>query len=115
MRTLENIYQNTLGTSYKLYHQQNKPSIALEINQISFLINNQELKAFVNSTESIINYHSQCTCPPDLENKMVIYQAKQTEIRMILSYNQLIQLKDLLKGTHFKLSMDSILHKYKIN
>ncbi|NJB83705.1 hypothetical protein [Wenyingzhuangia aestuarii] len=115
MRTLENIYQNNLGTSYRINNTEDNAFLALEINKVSFLINDRELSEFVKSTESILNYHSQCTCPPDLKNKMVIYQAEQTEIRMLLSYNQLLQLKDLLKGTDFKLSMDTLLNKYKIN
>ena len=45
---------------------------------------------------------------------MVIYQSNQTEIRMTLSFNQLIELKDLLKGTNFRRSMDDMLKKYKI-
>lgn len=115
MKTLESIYNNTLGASYKITNGAEKNYLALEMNQVSFLINDVELKSFVNATGKIINHHSQCTCPPDLENKMVIYKAKQTEIRMLLSFNQLKHLKDLLKGTQFKLSMNSLLDQYKIN
>ena len=114
MRTLDRIYQNGLGCSYKIITDENIKYIALEIHQVSFLINDKELKSFINSIETIISHHKDCTCPPELENKLVIYKAKQTEIRMLLSANQLFLLKDLLKGTHFKLSMNSILKEYKI-
>lgn len=113
---MDNIYENSLGTSFRIDTNMNdKNVIALEINQISFLINHKELKQFVKSSQEILNHYDNCTCSPDLENKMVIYKAKQTEIRMVLSYNQLFLLKDLLKGTEFKLSMDDLLEKYKIS
>ncbi len=116
MKTLESIYNNRLGNSYKIISADNKKDlVALEMNQISFLINDEELKSFITSTQTIINHHSQCSCPPDLENKMVIYKSNQTEIRMLLSFNQLFLLKDLLKGTEFKLSMNQILENFKIN
>ncbi|MGY6647674.1 hypothetical protein [Wenyingzhuangia sp. IMCC45574] len=116
MKTMHKIYQNNLGTSYKIENN-NIPfdMIALEILQVSFLINDKELKAFVNSAQEILNHYANCSCEPDQENKMVIYKAKQAEIRMQLSYNQLTLLKDLLKGTDFKLSMNSLLKKYKIS
>lgn len=116
MKTMEYIYDNKLGASYrveKIIDDENV--IALEINQISFLINHRELKQFVRSSEEILNHYADCTCSPDLENKTVIYKAKQTEIRMKLSYNMLHQLKDLLKGTEFRLSMNHLLKKYKIS
>ncbi|MDO6737407.1 hypothetical protein [Wenyingzhuangia sp. 2_MG-2023] len=115
MKTFTEIYSNNLGTSYELSEfGSNEKFLVLEVNEISFYINKSELEAFVKSTEIIINHHSQCTCPPDLENKMVVYQAKQIEIRMLLSYNQLFYLKDLLKGTEFKLSLETVLNKFKI-
>ncbi len=116
MKTLKSIYQNNLGSCYQVINDKDLSidCLALEINQISFLIDDSELKTFIKSTETILNHHSQCTCPKDLENKMVIYKNQQTEIRMLLSYHQLIQLKDLLKGADFKLSMNDLLKKYKI-
>lgn len=116
MKTIENIYHNNLGSSYHIINgHSDETHLALEINQISFFVNEKELKEFITSTIKIIGYHKDCTCSKELKNKMVIYQSKQTEIRMKLSYNQLLELKDLLKGTDFKLSMDVILNKYKLN
>lgn len=116
MKTMDYIYDNKLGASYRIENITDEENIvALEINQVSFLINHKELKQFVNSSEEILNHYANCTCSPDTENKIVIYKAKQTEIRMKLSYNQLQQLKDLLKGTQFRLSMNHLLKKYKIS
>ncbi|MGY5351002.1 hypothetical protein ACXGQW_00270 [Wenyingzhuangia sp. IMCC45533] len=117
MKTLKNIYNNQLGASYQVIddHEPFHHLMALEINQISFLVNQQELESFVESTYKILNYHASCSCSKDLVNKTVIYQSKQMEIRMLLSYHQLIQLNDLLKGTAFKLSMKDMLSKYKIS
>lgn len=116
MKNLENIYDNKLGSTYKIYsHPEDRKLLAIEINSVSFLINHQELKNFITSIDSIIDYHKNCTCAKDLENKMVIYQAAQTEIRMRLSFDQLLQLRDLIKGTDFKLGMHKVLEKYKIS
>jgi|GEM_PF-3672875 len=115
MKTLKSIYKNKLGESYKIYSNSKENYIALEINCISFLIGLKDLKAFTNSLQTIINYYKDCTCAKEVENKWVVYKTKQTEIRMLLSFEQLYLLRDLLKGTNFKLSIKSLLKQYKIN
>lgn len=115
MKTLENIYQNKLGNSYQEITNETTANMILEIHQISFAINFKELYAFTNSVDSIIDHYKECKCSKDRSNKLVIYKAKQTEIRMLLSTNELFLLKDLLIGTDFKLSMDSMLKKFKIS
>lgn len=114
MRSIYTIYENIVGTSFEMINEEKKSLIILEIGSISFMINQSELTNFVKSMEQIINYHKDCTCPRDLKNKMVVYQADKTEIRMKLSYDELFLLKDLLKGTKFKLEMDKILNDYRI-
>ncbi|MGY5353416.1 hypothetical protein [Wenyingzhuangia sp. IMCC45467] len=114
MRTINTIYENILGITYELINEQQLSIVVLEIRSVSFMINHNELATFIKSMEQIIDYHKECTCPKDLKNKMVVYQAEETEIRMKLSHNELHQLKDLLKGTKFKLEMDEILSNYRI-
>ena len=115
MRTINTIYENILGISFELFNKQKKSIVILEIGSISFMINHYELINFINSMEQIIEHHKACSCPKNLKNKMVIYQADYTEIRMRLSYDELFLLKDLLKGTKFKLEMSEMLKNYRID
>lgn len=114
MRTIHTIYENILGITFELVDERERAIVVLEMGSISFMINHKELNSFIKSMEQIINYHKDCTCPRDLKNKMVIYQAEEAEIRMNLSYQELHLLKDLLKGTKFKLEMNEMLSAYRI-
>ncbi|MDO3694657.1 hypothetical protein QVZ41_07335 [Wenyingzhuangia sp. chi5] len=114
MRSIKTIYENIIGITFELLNEEKKSIIVLEIGSVSFMINHKELSNFIKSMEEIISHYKNCNCSKDLKNKMVVYQADCTEIRMKLSYDELFLLKDLLKGTKFKLEMDDILNNYRI-
>ncbi|WP_010135858.1 hypothetical protein [Ochrovirga pacifica] len=114
MKSYKIIYANHFGNSCLLLESLNQKIVYLEFNQLILSVETQELNSFIKSTQEIINLHSNCKCPRDFKNKMIVYKGNQMEIKMVLSYNQLLQLIDLLKGTVFKISMDDILKSYRI-
>ena len=114
MNTLNTLYENILGITFELHYDENEAVIILEMGNISFTVYHHELSNFVKSIEDIIENHKTCTCPTNMKNKIVIYEIQDIEVRMKLSYEELFQLRDLLKGTEFKLEMDQMLNNYNI-
>lgn len=106
------IYKNQLGGTFSI--NDDLSVLAVELKNISFLINREEVTKYVDSTGKILEYYKECQCPKDLANKRVSYKTNGVEITMTLSMNELLLLQDLMKGTQFNLNMDSVLDSYRI-
>lgn len=115
MNTSNLIYENRIGTTFEIYKTEKVSAIVIEISNISFMIEKKELIGFKKSIAKIIDYHKDCSCPKNIKNKTIIYQADETEIKMKLSFEELYLFKDLIKGTKFKLEMDNMLSNFRIN
>lgn len=114
MSTINNIYENILGITLEITDEEQQKIVILETGNVSFTINHKELTSFIHSINAMIKYHKDCTYPTNVKNKIVIYETYDIEVRMKLSYEELFQLRDLLKGTKFKLEMDEILNHCNI-
>ena len=116
MKTLQKIYQNPLGSSYHIVDDINESrKIAMEINQISLLVEEHELEQLKTSTQKILSHYQGFYSDQSTENKTIVYKSKQAEIKMMLSFTQIKHLHDLLKGTIFRLSMSKLLSEFKIH
>ena len=83
--------------------------LAIELKNISFLINAEEVAKYLDSTSKIIEYYNEYQCPKDLANKQISYKTTGVEINMKLSMSELHLLSDLMKGVNFHLTLNKLI------
>ena len=83
--------------------------INIIFNNTGLHLNNAELHIFLQDIENALDKGMNC-CGEDSENcKSMLLETPMTQLSFAMSYNDLISMKNLIKGTLFELELTNLL------
>ena len=118
MDDINTIYYNKFGITFqwKKWIAKDFKKIQIVFRNTGLLLTQSELIQFSDTIERTLD--SACLCNDCMENdscKLVLLKAPNPQTSFSMTYNELKEIQDLIKGTLFQLGLDILLKKQMIN
>lgn len=117
MDEIYTIYNNDYGISFQWKRDALKDlkKIQLVFRDTGLFLTLKELAKFAKIIEKTINRPSKCNkCKEDKNCKSIVLETPAAQVSFAMSYNELLNIKDLVEGTLFKLQLENIYKRLSI-
>lgn len=108
------VYKNNIGISFTIkreYMPYEDDKINLVFNTTALRLNDVELEIFLQDIESAVAKPLKCKCENPKDCKSILVETPLEQLSLAMSYNELLQMKDLIKGTLFQIELNYLLRE----
>lgn len=116
MQDIDIIYRNCLGIAFRWKRNSviNIKKVQLIFRDTGLLLTTTELAQFLNNIEKVVNEGQQLRCK-DCQGKgacrSLLLESPAPQVSFAISYEEILDLKDLVECTLFQVNLDSYLNK----
>lgn len=110
MNEVSKIYKNKIGISFRwkyIHHS----LVQIVFKDMGFYLTTAEIETFINKVIEAKKQGKCITCKYKKQCKSILLQTPSKKISLAVSFNELNQIEDLLKGTYFQLHLNNYLEK----
>lgn len=108
MKEINVIYSNSIGIAFRWTHVENNLTQIIFRNT-GFHLSEKEIALFVKKISEAKSQKKCKQCCLSANCKSILLQTPSNKVSMAISYNELKQIEDLLRGTLFKTEMHNYL------
>lgn len=117
MDNIHELYYNKFGIAFRWFLSNDKTSKKIQIvfRDTGLYLSKKQIISFLNQTETVLKTQPLCNdCKYNKNCKSYLLEIPIASVSFAMSYNEITQFIDLLKGTLFQIEMDTILKKHKL-